>query len=144
MLIKVLVTKANYGDRKGLLRILENISEKFKLLKIIYGDMGYQGFDFTNQISNIFNKKLEVVKRPNKYYWVPKHVQDVAKYLIEKGHEIVTGFQVQTKRWIVERTFAWLGKYRRLSKDYEFSIQNSENMIYLAMIKNMLKKIFRN
>lgn len=139
LIIKALVTPANYGDRKGLLSLLNKITGKFKLLKTVYGDMGYQGFDFTNQVLNIFKKKLEVVKRPRKYFWVPNDVKDVAKYLIEKGCDVVTGFQVQTKRWIVERTFAWLGKYRRLSKDYEFNMHNSENMIYLAMIKNMLK-----
>jgi transposase len=43
--------------------------------------------------------------------------------------------------WVVERTFAWLGKYRRLSKDYEFLPQSSETMIYLAMIRLMLERL---
>jgi putative transposase len=45
------------------------------------------------------------------------------------------------KRWVVERTFAWLGRYRRLSKDYEYHTRNSETMIYLAMIKLMLHRL---
>jgi transposase len=53
------------------------------------------------------------------------------------------GFKVQPKRWIVERTFAWLGKFRRLSKDYEFKIKSSESFIYLAMIKIMMGKIMK-
>jgi len=44
------------------------------------------------------------------------------------------GFKVLPGRWVVERTFAWLGRYRRLSKDYEYHLQTSETMIYLAMI----------
>ena len=52
-----------------------------------------------------------------------------------------TGFQVLPKRWVVERTFAWLGRYRRLSKDYEQDIQSSETMVYLAMISLMLRRL---
>ena len=51
------------------------------------------------------------------------------------------GIEVLPRRWVVERTFAWLGKYRRLSKDYEFLPQSSETMIYLAMIRLMLKRL---
>ena len=51
------------------------------------------------------------------------------------------GFQVLPKRWIVERTFAWLGGYRRLSKDYEYLPEHSEAMIYLAMIRLMLQRL---
>ena len=51
------------------------------------------------------------------------------------------GFAVQPKRWVVERTLAWLGNYRRLSKDYERLPINSEAMIYLASIKTMLNRL---
>jgi putative transposase len=51
------------------------------------------------------------------------------------------GFQVLPHRWIVERTFAWLGRYRRLSKDYEAFLETSETMIRLAMIRLMLKRL---
>ena len=51
------------------------------------------------------------------------------------------GIEVLPHRWVVERTFAWLGKYRRLSKDYEFLPESSEAMIYLAMIRLMLKRL---
>lgn len=53
----------------------------------------------------------------------------------------VKGFQVLPHRWIVERTFAWLGKYRRLSKDYEGLAQTSEAFIYIAMIHVMVRRI---
>lgn len=51
------------------------------------------------------------------------------------------GFVPLPKRWVVERTFAWLGRYRRLSKDYEYHTHNSETMIYLAMINLMLNRL---
>ena len=51
----------------------------------------------------------------------------------------VRGFAVLPKRWIVERTFAWLGRYRRLSKDYEENPRNSESWIYVAMIHRMIR-----
>jgi putative transposase len=54
------------------------------------------------------------------------------------------GFLVLPKRWIVERTFAWLGNYRRLSKDYEYLPRTSEAMVYLAMIHLMLRRLSRN
>lgn len=51
------------------------------------------------------------------------------------------GFEVLPRRWVVERTFAWLGRYRRLSKDYERTIRSSEGMIYLASIHTMTKRL---
>jgi len=53
------------------------------------------------------------------------------------------GFQILPKRWIVERTFAWLGRYRRLSKDYEALPQTSEALIYVAMIHLMVRRLAR-
>jgi putative transposase len=51
------------------------------------------------------------------------------------------GFQVLPRRWVVERTFAWLGRYRRLSKDYEYLPETSEAFIYLAMSRLMLRRL---
>jgi putative transposase len=51
------------------------------------------------------------------------------------------GFTVLPKRWVVERTFAWLGRYRRMSKDYEFLTDSSETMIYLAMTNLMIHRL---
>lgn len=51
------------------------------------------------------------------------------------------GFQVEWKRWIVERTFGWLGNYRRLSKDYETWPETHESVVYVAMIRLMLRRL---
>lgn len=59
---------------------------------------------------------------------------------IVRREKAAKGFQVLPKRWIVERTFAWLGRYRRLSKDYEQLTDSSESMIYVAMIGLMAQR----
>jgi putative transposase len=62
---------------------------------------------------------------------------------IVKRPEGAQGFLLLPKRWIVERTFAWLGRYRRLSKDYEYLPQTSETMIRVAMIHLMIRRLAR-
>ena len=88
-----------------------------RLLKL-WADQGYQG-DWAVWLDQHWQIELEIVRR------------DPSE----------TGFAVQPRRWVVERTFAWLGKYRRLSKDYEHCTASSEGMIYLASIRTMLKRI---
>jgi putative transposase len=60
---------------------------------------------------------------------------------IVERHPDQVGFQVLPRRWVVERTFAWLGRYRRLSKDYEKCTKSSEGVIYIASIRTMLKRV---
>lgn len=66
-------------------------------------------------------------------------------YWLPEGAEIPPppprGFRILPRRWVVERTLAWIGRYRRMSKDYEFLAQSSESMIYLAMSRLMLKRL---
>ena len=56
-------------------------------------------------------------------------------------HNAPEGFRILPRRWVVERTFAWFGKYRRLGKDHEVDPENSEAMIYAAMIHRMLRRL---
>ncbi|MGK7951209.1 MAG: transposase, partial [Xenococcaceae cyanobacterium] len=58
-----------------------------------------------------------------------------------KRNQNTKGFEVLPKRWVVERTFGWFGRYRRLSKDYEYLPNNSETMLYIAMINLMLRRL---
>ena len=74
--------------------------------------------------------------------WVKESCQWILE--IVKRNEVVKGFQVIPRRWVVERTLAWIGRYRRLSKDYESLTQTSETMIYAAMANLMLRRLARS
>jgi putative transposase len=71
--------------------------------------------------------------------WVKTTCQWVLQ--IVKRSDDLQGFVVLPRRWVVERTFAWLGKYRRLSKDYEAQVETSEAMIYAVMTHLMLRRL---
>lgn len=74
--------------------------------------------------------------------WFANHCQWIVEIVIKPPPDPdQPGFHVVPKRWIVERTFAWFGRYRRLSKDYEYHTSHSESMILLASIRRMLKCI---
>jgi putative transposase len=117
-MLNVVVSAANVSDIAGGKLVIEKILDTFPTIKKIWADGTYRG-GLVDWVRETLDAALEVVKR-------------------EAGQK---GFKVQPKRWVVERTFAWLGNYRRLSKDYERLIHNSEGMIYLASIRTMLKRI---
>lgn len=71
--------------------------------------------------------------------WVKDTFEVVLDVVLRPDDQV--GFVVLPKRWIVERTFAWFGRYRRLSKDYEQRLENSEGMVYLASIHHLLKRL---
>jgi transposase len=101
--------------------------------------MGYLGWRMREAVRQ-FGISLEIIKRPRKYFRCPEDV-DVAEYIREHNIEVPRGFKVLPKRWIVERTFAWMNRYRRLSKDYEYQCETSETMLFVAMTKTMLNRI---
>jgi putative transposase len=122
LLLKVMVTEANIGDREGALWLLTALGrERFGRLELVWVDGGFSGQEVAAQIEKDCGLKIEVVERP-----------DGAK-----------GFVLLPRRWVVERTFAWLGNYRRLSKDVEYSVYSSEAMIYAAMVHLMVRRLAR-
>lgn len=133
------MTAADVNDRTALENMLDKLKDKFPLVKKLWADMGYQGKNLKDRL-NQQGIDLEIVKRPRKSFWVPAEVKDVRAYLESKGIGIVEGFKVLARRWVVERTFAWIGRYRRMSKDYEFLTQTQENMMLLAMTRTMLRR----
>lgn len=133
------MTAADVNDRTALESMIRKLKDKFPLVKKLWADMGYQGKNLKDRISGQ-GIDLEIVKRPRKYFWVPAEVKDVTAYLQSIGYEIVEGFKVLARRWVVERTFAWIGRYRRMSKDYEFLTQTQETMMLLAMTRTMLRR----
>ncbi len=101
---------------RAALKLLEKLYKRFPRLKRIFADQAYQG-DLIEEVRRRFGWVLDVVKRVGK------------------------GFQVLPKRWVVERTFGWFEGYRRLSKDDERLVENSEAMVQLAMIRLMLNRL---
>lgn len=101
--------------------------------------MGYIGQRTSNMVQG-YRRTLEIVKRPRKWFWVPAEM-NVKHYLQSKGIDTSGGFKVLPRRWVVERTFAWLNKYRRLSKDYEYLTDTSEATLLLAMSRTILKRL---
>ena len=102
--------------------------------------MGYIGQSMKIIVES-FGRTLEVVKRPRKWFRIPNDVADTNQYLQERGIDTSEGFKVLPRRWVVERTFAWINRYRRMSKEYEYLCATSEAMIYAAMTRTMLKRL---
>lgn len=123
LVLAVVVHAANIQDRDGAKLVLERLRHKFSRLRCIWADGGYAGqlVTWVRQLRVWRKLRLEIVSRP----------------------EGAKGFVLLPKRWVVERTFAWLGRYRRLSKDYEFHTQTSETMIHVAMINLMVRRLAR-
>lgn len=117
-MLNVVVTAANVSDIAGGKLLIEKIMEDFPTIEKIWADGTYRG-GFIDWVHEKIEAVLEIVKR-------------------DDGEK---GFKLLPRRWVVERTFAWLGNYRRLSKDYERLPRNSEGMIYLASIKTMLQRL---
>jgi putative transposase len=118
LLLLVVVTSASVQDSQSAVWLTPHLKGKFPRMKKIIADQGYK-----QQFIDWFFVKLT---------WI---VEIVAR------NTQIKGFHVIPKRWVVERTFGWFNRYRRLSKDYEFYAQNSEAMIYLASIRIMLKRL---
>jgi transposase len=117
LILVVVVHAANIQDRAGGRLVLEKLGTRFRRLKRIWVDGGYAGA-FVDLARRAFGRMVEIVKRSDLHQFI-----------------------VLPKRWVVERTFGWFGKYRRLSKDYETLPSSSETMIYLAMINLMLHRL---
>ncbi len=113
----VVVSLANMNDRWGAIAAMLQLSDNGQQLQVLYVDQGYTGEWFARAVLQLVGAQVEVVKKKE------------------------TGFSVLPKRWIVERTLSWLTQNRRLSKDYELLPEVSETMIYVAMIRLMLRRL---
>ena len=121
LLLTLAVTAASAQDRDGAMQLLAILRARFSRLRLIWADQAYAG-DLAAWMWALrpWRKiRLDIVKRP----------------------EGTKGFLLLPKRWIVERTFGWFGKYRRLSKDYEYRTDTSEAMIHVVMIHIMVRRI---
>jgi putative transposase len=123
LLLTVVVTAASLQDRDGATSLLDVLRHRFSRLRVIWADQAYAGdlIAWVWALRPWRKVRLAIVKRP----------------------EGTKGFLLLPKRWIVERTFAWLARYRRLSKDYEYLTRTSEAMIQVAMIHLMVRRLAR-
>lgn len=120
-LLTVVVHGAHIPDRDGAVLVLDDANTMFPRLEKIWVDQAYNG-GVADEIYDDYKIILEIVAKPSEQ----------------------KGFVVVPRRWVVERTFAWLGRYRRLSKDYEHYVEYSESWVYIASIARMLRKIAPN
>ena len=114
------VHAADIQDRDGGALVMATLFGMFPFLLKLYADGGYQGPEFQRSLrKSLARVNLEIVKRSDQ----------------------IKGFVVLPKRWIVERTFAWLGRCRRLAKDWENLTRNALAFLRLASIRLMLRKL---
>lgn len=119
LLLGAVVHGAHRSDHKGLTLLALWFAPLWQCLQLIWTDSTFGGKRFLEWIEGTFGWTLEVVSK-------------------KEGQK---GFEVLPRRWVVERTFSWFGRYRRLSKDYEDLPTTSETMLYIAMINIMLRRL---
>jgi transposase len=114
------VHPADIQDRDGGMLVLSTLFGMYPFLQKLFADGGYQGPVFQKALAKALpHLEIEIVKRP-----------DHAK-----------GFEVLPQRWVVERTFAWFNRCRRLAKDFENLTRNALAFLRLASIRLMLRKL---
>lgn len=133
LLLVVVVHAASISDRDGAMLVLPHIRDRFPRLRLVWADGGDTG-KLREWLGEQSRVRLELVKKPPKRVWVRAG---------EEPPPYPGGFQVLKRRWVVERTFGWFGRYRRLAKDYEQLPQCSEAFIRIAMIHLMLRRLCR-
>jgi putative transposase len=120
LILSVVVHRADIQDRDGAKLLLPTLLN-FGWVRKVFADSAYSGqlLDWVQALIPRRGLNMEIIKRSN------------------------PGFKILPKRWVVERTFAWLGRYRRLAKDYERKTFHSQAIIYIASSKIMLKKLLK-
>jgi transposase len=119
--LSVVVDPANVQDRDGAFDLLRRARRLFPFVKRIFADGGYSGAKMALVVTRSGSWTLQIVKRT-----------------------AAAGFEVLPKRWIVERTFAWISRNRRLARDFERYATTVAAFIRLAMIRIMLRRLCRN
>jgi putative transposase len=125
LLLAVWICAASISEKKGAMQLLRYIKRNHYLnelcqqMKLVWVDAGYRGDDLLNYVNKLWNWTWQVVLRTDDQ----------------------KGFVLLPRRWVVERTFAWILNARRLNKDYEKTRRNSQSMVYLAMIPLVLNRL---
>lgn len=132
LVMKAKVHSADIPDGAAAAIVLEGITELFPRLSLLWADAGYRGKALREWITNGLGLSLEIARRRRRWRWVPPG---------EEPPPLEAGFEVIKRRWVVERTFAWISRNRRMSKDYEFLAETTEALVYVTMSRLMLKRL---
>ena len=119
LLVGLVVHSAHIQDRDGAPRLLKSIQSAYPWLRHLFADGGYAGPKLKGALDKIGRWTLEIVKRS----------------------DTTLGFEVLPRRWVVERTFAWLGRCRRLAKDWETTIASAEAWVLIAHIRVVTRRL---
>jgi transposase len=119
--MRVVVHSAEIQDRDGAALVLDNIRRRFPWLELIWADGGYNAWQVDVAVAKVPRLCLEIVKRS----------------------EDIRGFVVLPRRWVVERTFSWFGRNRRLAKDFENLAETLATFVTLASIQLALRRLTR-
>lgn len=152
LVIRTKVHSASVMDRDGIELLLEGAQERFSRLCHLWLDAGYNGQDKGKDwVEKVLGWTAQIVRHSSSRVIPQKTAKVWAQEWAKEGVEIdwrkllraPKSFRVLPRRWVVERTFAWLGRNRRLSKDYERLATTSETFIYVAMSRLMVRRLAR-
>jgi transposase len=131
LLLKVKVHEAGLHDQEGAKLLLVPLLGQFPRMAKVWVDSAYRGL--SQWLKETLGWELEVVQHWwSRGRWLPEDVEPLPR---------PRGFQVLPRRWVVERTLAWLGRNRRLAKDYEFLPETAEAFVYAGMVRLMLRRL---
>src|SRR5437868_8717487 len=119
LLVGAEVHPADIQDRDGAVLVIEAIHQLFPWLRHLFADSVYNGANLRDALAKLGNWTVEIVKR----------AADAA------------GFQLLPRRWVVERTLAWLNRNRRLAKDFEASIASAKAWVYIASVQLLIRRL---
>jgi putative transposase len=151
LVLKAKVHMASVVDQVGIKPLLDGAKELFPRLNHLWLDAGYRGEEKgRGWVEKVLGWSVGLVERPRKP--APEKVPKLwAAEWAKEGEKVdrqklmpPRGFQVLPRRWVVERTFSWIGHNRRMSKDHERLAQTSEAFIYVAMSRPMVRRLARS
>ena len=119
--MRVVVHSAGIQDRDGAALVLDEIRKRFNTLELVWADSAYHAHQVDSVVAKLPGLRIEIVKR-----------SDDRK-----------GFVILPRRWVVERTFSWFGRNRRLNKDYENLADTLAAFVSLACIQIALRRLAR-
>ncbi len=122
LLVGAIVHTADIQDRDGAPDVLASIRQTFPWLRHVFADGGYAGDKLRTALTKIGTWTLDIIKR-----------SDAAK-----------GFKLLPRRWVVERTIAWLNRNRRLAKDFERTIESATTWLFIASVNQITRRIARD